>query len=71
MAQRPLKTGKQISGGAASAAVLAGRPDIAAGLTAAAEGMGAASQIIGHTHKAIKSDLEKPAAKTASTTGEG
>ena len=59
MAQRPLKIGKQTSGGAASAAVLAGRPDIAAGLSAAAEGMGAASQITGHTRKAIKSDIEK------------
>ena len=60
VSQRALKIGKRVAGGAASAAVLAGRPDLAVGLTAASEGMGAASHIIGHTHKAIQSDLEKP-----------
>jgi len=70
VAQRSLKIGKRISGGASAAAVLAGRPDLAAGLSAASEGMGAASHIIGHTHKAIKSDLEKPATQKTSTVGE-
>ena len=70
--QRSLKIGKRIAGGGATAAPLAGRPDIAIGLSAASEGMGAASHIIGKTHSHIKSDLEKPAAmKTTSMVGEG
>ena len=60
VAQRSLKkNGKRIAGGGAAAATLAGRPDIAIGLTAASEGMGAASHIIGRTHKQTKSDLIK------------
>ena len=73
VSQRSLKIGKRIAGGGAAAATLAGRPDIAIGLSAASEGMGAASRIIGKTHRQIKSDLETPAAikKTSSMVGEG
>ena len=71
VAQRSLKIGKRVANGASAAAALAGRPDVAMALGAAGEGMGAASKIIHNTHNAIKSDLEKPAAKKAiSTTGE-
>ena len=45
---------------------LAGRPDIAAGLPAAAGGVRAANQITGHTHRAIKSDAEKQAIQKTS-----
>jgi hypothetical protein len=37
-------------------------------LGAAGEGMGEASKIIGHTHNAIKSDLEKPAKMARTST---
>ena len=60
VAQRSLKIGKRIAGGASAVAALSGRPDVAMALGAAGEAMGAGSQIIGHTHNAIKSDLEKP-----------
>lgn len=70
VAQRTLKIGKRVAHGASAAAVLAGRPDVAMALGAAGEGMGEASKIIGHTHNAIKSDLEKPA-KMARTSTHG
>ena len=71
VAQRSLKIGKRVAGEGAAAATLAGRPALAIGLAAASDGMGTASHIIGRTHKQIKSDLEKPANKKASTVGEG
>ena len=71
VAQRSLKIGKRVAGEGAAAATLAGRPALAIGLAAASDGMGTASRIIGRTHKQIKSDLEKPANKKASTVGEG
>ena len=69
--QRALKIGKRVAGGASAVAALSGRPDVAMALGAAGEAMGAGSQIIHHTHNAIKSDLEKPATKRASPTSEG
>ena len=67
VAQRSLKIGKRVANGASAAAALAGRPDVTISLGAAGESMGAALKIIHNTHSAIKSDLEKPAAKKAIT----
>ena len=65
VAQRSLKIGKRVAGGAAAVAALSGRPDVAMALGAAGEAMGAGSNIIHNTHNAIKSDLEKPTKKNS------